>query len=125
MSIILLSIKPEYSRQIFSGRKKYEFRRRLAKQPVTKIVVYASSPVKAVVGEADVIGTIAMKPSLLWERVKEQAGISETEFQVYFTGCKKAYAYQLGKVTPYDVPVALSAYHLSHAPQSFVYLEKE
>ena len=36
MSTILLSIKPEYAKKIIDGTKKYEFRKRLAKHPVTK-----------------------------------------------------------------------------------------
>ena len=44
MSTILLSIKPEYAKKIIDGTKKYEFRKRLAKHPVTKIIIYSTFP---------------------------------------------------------------------------------
>ena len=54
MSTILLSIKPEFSEKIFNETKKYEFRKRVARKKVEKIVVYATSPVKKIVGEVEV-----------------------------------------------------------------------
>jgi predicted transcriptional regulator len=48
---ILLSIKPEFVKQIFAGTKRYEFRRRLPKEEVGKLVIYATNPVKQVMGE--------------------------------------------------------------------------
>ena len=55
MSVILLSIKPEYCRKIFEGTKKYEFRKHLAQNDVEKIVVYSTAPEKKVIGEIEVI----------------------------------------------------------------------
>ena len=51
MSIILMSIKPEYVDKIFSGEKKYEYRKRLCKEKIDTIIVYSSSPIQKVVGE--------------------------------------------------------------------------
>ena len=51
MSIILMSIKPEYVNKIFSGEKKYEYRKRLCKEKIDTIIVYSSSPIQKVVGE--------------------------------------------------------------------------
>lgn len=72
MSTILLSIKPEYSNRIFNGTKKYEFRKHLAKKDVDKIIVYSSSPEQRVIGEVNVIETLSMKPSPLWELTKKR-----------------------------------------------------
>ena len=65
MSVILLSIKPEYCKKIFEGTKKYEFRKHLAQNDVEKIVVYSTAPEKKVVGEIEVIGTLSMKKTPL------------------------------------------------------------
>ena len=51
MSTILMSIKPEYVKKIFDGTKKYEYRKTKCKIKPTKIIVYASTPVKKVVGD--------------------------------------------------------------------------
>lgn len=51
---ILMSIKPEYANQIFLGSKKCEYRKRILKQPFKRVYVYASSPVKRIVGYIDV-----------------------------------------------------------------------
>ena len=51
MSTILMSIKPEYVNKIFDGTKRYEYRKKLCKQRIDKIIVYSSSPIKKIVGE--------------------------------------------------------------------------
>lgn len=124
MSTILLPIKPEYVDKILSGEKKYEFRRNLAKSNVTKILVYATSPIMMVVGEAEVVGTLSLRPSPLWEETKNEAGISRAKFREYFTGKKIGYAYKLGRVQRYNNPLPLSTYNINQAPQSLVYIKK-
>ena len=124
MSTILLSIKPEYADKILSGEKKYEFRRHLAKKDVAKILVYSTSPVMMVVGEVEVVGTLSLSPSPLWEITKQAAGISRAKFRAYFAGRRLGYAYKLGKVQKYNEPKPLSAYNIHSAPQSLVYIEE-
>lgn len=124
MNTILLSIKPEYSRRIFDGTKKYEFRKNIAQRKIDKIVVYSSVPDQMVIGEVSVIEVISMKPSPLWELTKEDAGISRAKYRAYFKGCKEAYAYKLGKFTVYDEPKTLIEFGIKQAPQSFVYLNQ-
>ncbi len=125
MSTILLSIKPEYVSKILDGTKKYEFRRNLAQEKVTKILIYSTAPVMRVVGEAEVIDTISLKPSPLWEATKEAAGISRANFRAYFQGCQLAHAYKLGKIVQYEVPKTLLHYGIIQPPQSFVYIERK
>lgn len=122
MSTILLSIKPEYSKLIFEGTKKYEFRKHLAQKKVDRIIVYSSSPIQRIIGEVSVIETISMKPSPLWELTKREAGISRAKFRAYFHKCNEAYAYKLGDFIKYDTPKTLYDFGLKQAPQSFVYI---
>ena len=51
---ILISIKPEYVEKIFNGEKKWEYRRKTPNTDVKKMVIYATAPVSAVVGEAEI-----------------------------------------------------------------------
>lgn len=124
MSTILLSIKPEYVRCIFNGTKKYEFRKKLPKNTIKKIVVYSTFPDKAVVGEVNVKNTLSMTPSKLWDLTKNEAGISHEKFMEYFKGCTKAYAYELGKCVEFKERRSIKDYGFKQAPQSFVYLKE-
>ena len=125
MKALLLSIKPEYVDRILVGTKKYEYRKRLAKESFDKIYIYSTSPVMKVVGAVEVLGRLERSPSALWEETKTKAGISRAKYREYFKNCKKAYAYQLGEVTVFDVPLDLNDLGISAAPQSFVYIEEK
>ncbi|HDT8147195.1 TPA: hypothetical protein RD696_002696, partial [Enterococcus faecalis] len=54
MSTILLSIHPKFVDKIMTGEKKFEFRRVIAKRNPNKIIIYSTSPVCKVIGEAEV-----------------------------------------------------------------------
>lgn len=123
MKAILLSIKPEYVKNILDGKKKYEYRKRLAKTKSSTMLIYSTSPVMRVVAKAEIIGTICAAPSTLWEKTKENAGISRKKYREYFKGCKTAYAYQLGEIQIFDIPQKLSDFNILLAPQSFTYVE--
>lgn len=125
MATILLSIKPMYVKKIFSGEKKYEYRKHLSQVPVEKIIVYSTDPEQKVVGEIKISGTLKMSPTRLWEQTKHEAGISREKFRKYFKGCQTAFAYQLGETTMFKKPKELSDYGISQAPQSFVYINRE
>ena len=124
MKELLLSIKPEYVTRILQGTKKYEYRKRLARENVSKIYIYCTTPVMKVVGSVDVLGNIEKSPSALWEETKEHAGISRAKYREYFRGCKTACAYKLGNVTIFEHPLDLVTFGVSSAPQSFVYIDE-
>lgn len=123
MSTILLAIKPRYVDLILSGKKKFEYRRKVPAQSVDKIIIYASSPIKKVVGEVNVTGTFSMSVSQLWNRTNSFSGITRIEFHKYFAGCKIAHAFILGKPIKYKHHKELSYYGISRAPQSFLYIK--
>ena len=125
MASILMSIKPEYVERIFSGSKKYEFRKRLANKAVGKILMYSTAPIMKVVGEVQIVETISASPTALWVSTKKFAGISRDKYREYYKGCKVAYAYRLGQVTRYEPPKELREFNISSPPQSFIYLSGE
>lgn len=87
------------------------------------IVVYSSAPEQAVIGEVEVVKTIKMKPTPLWNSTKANAGISRLKYREYFSGCTTAYAFALGSFKRYETSKSLADFNIQSAPQSFVYLD--
>ena len=122
MSKMLLSIKPEYVNKIVAGKKKYEFRKFHCREDVDTIVIYATSPVKQVIGEVSIISVIEDTVDEVWKQTQQEGGITEKAFMEYYKNKQVAIAYQLGAVMQYDEPMALSDVGLSYVPQSFAYI---
>jgi len=122
MCKILLSIKPEHIRNIFNGNKLFEFRTICCREDVSKIIIYATSPVKQVVGEAQVLEVIKDSPEKVWKLTSRYAGITKLFYDLYFQDKSKAVAYHLGNIKKYQKPLRLSDFGVNFAPQSFVYV---
>lgn len=120
---VLLSIKPEYVDKIFDGTKKFEFRKSLFKRHnVTVVVIYASSPIKRVVGEFEIEDILSDDVNTLWERTKKYSGITKAFYHSYFQKSKTANAIQIGRLTKYEEAKSLSDFNIHQAPQSFCYI---
>ena len=84
----LLSVKPRFADALLDGAKTVEIRRRRARIADGSLcLVYASSPVRAVVGAIRVRQTDTDTPDALWSRWGDQAGITRQEFDAYLHGC--------------------------------------
>lgn len=124
MSKILLSINPEHVENILNGSKKFEYRKnKCSRSDVNKIVIYATSPIKKVVAEAEIKDIIIDKPEKVWSITNYSSGISKEFFDLYFKGREFAVAYKLGDVKKFNKPKSLSDYGLKFVPQSFIYLD--
>ena len=120
---VLLSIKPEYVQQIFAGTKRFEYRRMIFKEKEVKtVVVYASSPVRKVVGEFTIGMIISKTPESLWLATKDFAGIDEMRFYNYFAGKEIGYAIEILNPLRYSAAKDLMSNYGCHPPQSFVYI---
>ena len=122
MCAILLSINPEYVERIMCGEKKYEFRKNLCRKKVDKIIIYSTSPVMKVVGEAEVEEVLVDEPRKIWEITKKHSGINQDFFYEYYDGRTQAVAYKLNNIVEYAKPKVLADYGVNVAPQSFCYL---
>jgi len=118
-----LSIKPEYAEAILDGEKRFELRRKIFRdRSVTRVVIYASSPVKRVVGEVEVKGIIEAHPDDLWERTRDGACVARDFFDEYFKNRDVGYAIEVAHPKRYTTPLSLSAFCVARPPQSFCYL---
>lgn len=122
---IVLPIKAEYAKGILFGDKLYEYRRRIPRRPVSQIVIYETAPMSRVVGTVDVCGVLEGEPGELYERTSYGAGISREDYDRYFDGAKKAYAFELGAPSMFDCCPSVERYGLNGAPQSFAYVKEE
>lgn len=123
MYTILLPIHPDHVKNIFNGTKRYEFRKRICKKTVDRILIYSTSPVMKVMGEAEIEDILVDTPEIIWERTKEKAGIDKRFFDRYYAGRNQAVAYKLKNITEYEMPKELKDYGISRAPQSFQYVK--
>lgn len=119
---ILISINPEHVANIINGTKKYEYRKIAAKQDVSSIIIYETTPKKRIVAEAEIAEVLMLPPEELWAATKEASGITKKFFDAYFKDRQIAYAYKLGEIKVFDIPKTLLDYGIKAAPQSFVYI---
>jgi predicted transcriptional regulator len=120
----LLSIKPEYAAAIFRGEKRFEFRRAIFRQPVTKVIVYVTSPTCKVAGEFDVKTVLSRPVVELWQFTNQHAGINAEKFFDYFKGRAMGHAIVIGEVRRYTTPQDLHTTYGVRAPQSFLYVQQ-
>ncbi|MCJ8279349.1 MAG: ASCH domain-containing protein [Rivularia sp. ALOHA_DT_140] len=135
-NILLLSIKPEYASKIFSGEKTVELRRvrtRLIQDDI--VLVYVSSPTKALVGLFEVENIIQEKIELqqdiknYWNLVYEKAGISSQDFEKYYQGASFFVGIFLRNPRKFDVSINLINLRKQipefTPPQSYRYLKQQ
>lgn len=117
---VLLSIKPEFALRIFDGSKRYEYRRTIFKRSEVKTaVVYASKPIRKVIGEFEIGEIFYEKPEALWAKTGGHAGITKKRFLQYFNNKTEGYAIEVKEARTYDVPIQLNQLSVSWPPQSF------
>lgn len=123
-TVALMAIQPRFADLILRGTKKVEFRKTRFRKPVSHVVIYASWPIKRVVGVFEVEGLDIADPLALWERYDNVAGISREDFMAYYKGHMTGVAIRVGHVTELSEPVPLTAVHdTCTPPQSFQYVE--
>lgn len=126
MTNALLPIRPNYVDAILAGSKKVEFRRTKFKQSVNFVLIYASSPVKKVVGYFKVGGILEMTPSEAWERYSSIGAINYNAFMDYYSGTNRAYVISIDEVVCFENQIALSEMSSDlSAPQSYRYLSND
>jgi predicted transcriptional regulator len=118
-----MSLHPEYAQRIMSGVKQVEFRRRPLGRQVTHIVIYATAPVRAVIGVAEIQRSERASPAQLWAQFSTVGGIGREQFFAYFAGAHEGFAYVLGQTQACESPLHLGKAGLpSKPPQAFQYL---
>lgn len=121
---ILLSIKPEYSRKIFSGEKKYEFRKRKPKLMIAAVFVYESSPTRRIVGKFRVKRIHSGSPENIWLKCKDTSGIEENTYLNYCNGTRIIHALEIDMPFKFENPIdPFEAISNFKPPQDYSYVD--
>lgn len=88
---VMMSIKPQFSNRIMSGKKTIEFRKVCFADNVTKVYIYSSSPQKRIIGYFDIDKIVRDSPKNLWKKYSKRGCIEEDNFYRYFH--EKQYGY--------------------------------
>ncbi len=127
MTGAFLSVRPRFSQAILSGDKRVELRRRPPDcSPGDLVVVYETSPTKAIVAIATVTSVTRQSPEALWRSVGGWTAVTRSEFSEYFAGSPTAAGIHLSHVRVLPQPIPLSAAReiapVFRPPQSWCYL---
>lgn len=123
---LVLSIKPEYSTKIVSGKKTVELRRRFSPniQPGTIVLIYESSPTRALTGLASIAEVLHGPTSTIWKKFADEACMRRSDFDSYFAGAKTGFAIKLRGARPLKRVLELRELRdrfRFEPPQSFLY----
>lgn len=120
----ILSIKPIYAKQILAGTKKVEFRKRSFKEKVRRVYIYASVPVKQIVGYFTFTEIDEDTPANLWEKYKDVGGIAKEDFFSYYANNERGCAFVINTVTSFKQGKNPNDFIDDFVPpQSYVYLD--
>ncbi len=79
-----MSVHPRFAEAIMDGRKKVEFRKRRLADDVTVVWVYATAPVRRVIGYFEVDSIHTANPADLWRRFAHVGCIERADFDRYY-----------------------------------------
>lgn len=122
---IVMSIHPNYSKQIMKGEKIIEIRKKFNSKWKNHVVtIYSSSPVKELIGYATIKNIVEDKPDIIWSKHADELGCSKSEFDGYTKDAEKVYAIFLSDINKFHNNLSLSYLSLFfdkkiYPPQSY------
>lgn len=123
---LLLSLRPRFANAILAGTKTIEIRRRPVNAASgTPVILYASSPLRAVVGTARLASVDTHDPDTAWHRYRRTFGLSRDEYDAYLDGVTSVYLLRLQRVNRLNEPLPLQDLRQDapfQPPQSFRYI---
>lgn len=89
---LLLSIRPRHAEAILAGTKTVEVRRRrVVAPPGTRLILYATTPIKAVVATATLASTTIARVDDGWAAFSDRIGLERHELEAYAEGVDAAF----------------------------------
>ena len=127
---ILFSIRPFYADKILEGLKTVELRRKFPEFGTagSTALIYATSPVSAIVGTARIKSVSKLSLSKLWKAHGAAACIAKGDFDAYFAGQDYGFAIMLDSARQLMSQITASDLEIEFGivpPQSYRYLDEE
>ena len=126
--MIVLSLKPRFAEAILAGTKTVELRRTRPNIEVpTRALLYATTPVRALLGTCVITDVRSANLTTLWREYGSRSELSHNEFKRYFEGLDVGTALTLSHQRPLDRTVPLQDLRANprgfRPPQSFAYVD--
>lgn len=125
---LFLSVRPNFAELILAGTKTVEVRRVVprAAKPGSLVLIYASSPEKALWGICFIENVSIGRPETIWRKLGKSTGLKKRDFLAYLLGADKAVALHVSKPIEFARPIPLSeirsVWNQFQPPQSFSYV---
>ena len=128
--MMVLSLKPRFADAILDGAKTVELRRSEPKIVVpTRALLYATSPVRVLVGTCIVTSVESERLATLWWKYGPRTGVNHREFLDYFEGVERGTALTLADPAALPQPIPLTRLRETsqgfRPPQSFAYVDTQ
>ena len=126
--MIVLSLKPRFAEAILAGVKTVELRRTEPKIVVpTRALLYAASPVRALLGTCIITSVQPLDLQVLWREHGSASGLLYHEFQQYYEGVDIGTALTLIQPRAFSRRIPLQDLRAKpkgfRPPQSFAYVD--
>ena len=122
---ILLSIKPKWAALILEGKKTVELRKQWTKSDdIQRIYLYASSPVKKIVGWMELELAACESVDELKRDTEPYSQVPSEEFNSYFSGKETGWGLFIRRAVKIERPISLNAV-AERPPQSWMKLSPE
>ena len=126
--MVVLSLKPRFAEAILAGVKTVELRRTEPKIVVpTRALLYAASPVRALLGTCIITSVQPMDLVTLWREHGSGSGLPYREFREYFEGVDVGTALTLIQPSAFSQQIPLHDLRARpkgfRPPQSFAYVD--
>lgn len=128
--MVVLSLKPRFAEAILAGVKTVELRRTTPKINVpTRALLYATTPVRALLGTCVVTSVQTAELAVLWREHGSRSALAYSEFQRYFEGVAVGTALTLAQPQSFSSGVPLQDLRAKpkgfRPPQSFAYVDAD
>jgi len=122
---LVMSIHSSYAKDIVTGKKRVEIRRRFSDKWIgSHALVYSTTPVNSFVGSFRIANVISDCPNEIWKVFSDEIGCDKTEYDHYTKGNNQVYAIIISDYYEFKQPMPRN--QLAHiidsdikAPQSY------
>lgn len=126
---LLIAVKPEFANKIVENEKTIELRKT---KPNVKagdfLIIYSSSPVKAIIGFGLIKQVIVTTPTQMWENYSLKVGIDKERFVQYYKDKEKSIGIEIEDMK-LVIPISLKDIRILetnfHPPQIYRYISND